>query len=772
MPAKRKVKKKAKKPAPWEREIAGIIFVALACLLMASLLFSSPGEGGAASGFLLRFMQVVAGQVAWLLPLFIFIFGLLLFLNRHAVLWKGRFAGFLLAFCSILSLIHLRLPRIPFAKYIESGWLGQGGGLFGAFFSYFLRLLFGQLGSIIIFTALAIIGLILLTNVSLRSLFGKIAALFAALGDVLRPEKEAKQVKAAPAKKVKTGLPEGPPIIISHEEGPAAPLITEAPGADRPVISPDPTIFSQEYLPQIRKNNREEPEPAAQEEYIIPMDQSEIIPWELPAEDLLEEPREYILPSPELLPLGLKVKNPRANKELTDSVGVLEKTLESFGVNAKVTQVVAGPSVTRFELQPAPGVKVSKITSLSDDIALSLAATDVRIEAPIPGRSVVGIEVPRRETATVHFRDIVESPDFLNSPSLLSFGLGKNIGGDTIVGDLAKMPHLLIAGSTGSGKSICLNTIICSILYKAKPDQVKLMLIDPKKVEMTNYQNLPHLLTKVVTDVKEAAASLKGVVKEMERRYSLFADNGVRDFTRYNEKKKEEPEEVLPQIVVIIDELADLMLVAPDDVEEAICRIAQMARAAGIHMVVATQRPSVDVITGLIKANIPSRVAFAVSSYTDSRTIIDMAGADKLLGRGDMLYLPLGINRPLRIQGSYIDEKDIQKLVKYCADQAIPRFSQEFVNSVADEVKVVEDDGEDALFWEAAQLVIRTGQASASFLQRRLRIGNPRASRLIDILEQKGIVSGPEGSKPRRVLVSMEQLENIFGVGRSLESGV
>ena len=771
MPAKKKSKKKAKKPAPWEREIAGIIFIALACLLMASLIFSSPAESGAASGFLLRFLQITAGQVAWLLPLFSFIFGLLLFLNRHALLWKGRFAGFLLAFWSILSLVHLHLPSLPFTEYVKSGWLGQGGGLFGAFFSYFLRLLFGQLGSIIIFTALAIIGLILLTNVSLRSLFGKIGLFLAALLDVLRPEKEVKQAKVTPQKEEKKGLPKGPPIIIS-EEGLVAPLITEAPRADRPVVSPDPTIFSQEYLPQIKKTAREDPAPADQEEATLTPDQPEIIPWELPAEDLLEEPREYILPSPELLPLGLKVKNPRANKELSDSVGVLEKTLESFGVNAKVTQVVAGPSVTRFELQPAAGVKVSKITSLSDDIALSLAATDVRIEAPIPGRSVVGIEVPRRETATVHFRDIVESPDFINSPSLLSFGLGKNIGGDTIVGDLAKMPHLLIAGSTGSGKSICLNTIICSILYKAKPDQVKLMLIDPKKVEMTNYQNLPHLLTKVVTDVKEAAASLKGVVKEMERRYSLFADNGVRDFTRYNEKNKETPEEVLPQIVVIIDELADLMLVAPDDVEEAICRIAQMARAAGIHMVVATQRPSVDVITGLIKANIPSRVAFAVSSYTDSRTIIDMAGADKLLGRGDMLYLPLGINRPLRIQGSYIDEKDIQKLVKYCADQAMPRFSQEFANSVADEVKIVEDDGEDALFWEAAQLVIRTGQASASFLQRRLRVGNPRASRLIDILEQKGIVSGPEGSKPRRVLVSMEQLENIYGVGRSVESGV
>lgn len=471
------------------------------------------------------------------------------------------------------------------------------------------------------------------------------------------------------------------------------------------------------------------------------------------------EENPYVLPSPELLTAGINTKSPRMNAVITENIGKLEQTLKNFGISAKVTQVVAGPAVVRYELQPAPGVKVSKIVNLSDDIALGLAATQVRIEAPVPGKSVVGIEVPKGEITTVYFRDVIESENFQKSKSKISIGFGKDISGDCLVGDLAKMPHLMIAGATGSGKSVCINTLICSILYKATPKEVKFLLVDPKKVELSQYAGLPHLIAPVVTDPKKAAAALKWVVNEMENRYSLFAGNMVKDFGRYNELHPEAP---LPQIVVLIDELADLMMVAARDVEDAICRLAQMARAAGIHLVIATQRPSVDVITGLIKANIPSRIAFAVSSQIDSRTILDMAGAERLLGKGDMLYYPTGMAKPLRVQGAIIFEQDIQNLVNYCKNQCKPEYLDPVVDvttHVAEE-KVEETD---PLFMEAVRLVLTAGQASTSFLQRRMRIGNPRAGRLIDIMEQNGIVGPSEGAKARNILITLEEFEERFG---------
>jgi len=385
----------------------------------------------------------------------------------------------------------------------------------------------------------------------------------------------------------------------------------------------------------------------------------------------------------------------------------------------------------------------------------------VRIEAPIPGRSVVGIEVPREEVATVFFREVIESPEFQNSPSKITFALGKDISGSVIVGDLAKMPHLLIAGATGMGKSVCLNSLICSILYKSKPHEVKFLLIDPKKVELSNYAGMPHLNSPVVTDLKKAAPSLKWVVNEMENRYSLFAAAGVKDFGRYNETHQESR---LPHIVVIIDELSDLMLVAPGEIEEYICRLAQMARAAGIHLVVATQRPSVDVITGLIKANIPSRIAFAVSSNTDSRTILDASGAERLVGKGDMLYSPVGFSKPLRVQGTFISEEDTQKLVEYCKAQASPHYCKE-IEAVQEEAERGSErsNDKDQLFYEAARMIIMSGQASTSYLQRRFSIGNPRAGRLIDALCEAGVVSGPDGSKPRNVLMTLEEFESVYG---------
>jgi len=474
--------------------------------------------------------------------------------------------------------------------------------------------------------------------------------------------------------------------------------------------------------------------------------------------DYIEDDKEYNLPPLSLLRKNSGKQRGFCEKELLDNAQTLENTLKSFGLEAKVIQVNCGPTITRFEIQPSPGIKVSRIMSLADDIALSLAASDVRIEAPIPGKAAVGIEVPNKKKSLVLMRDVLESTDFVKSPSKLSIALGMDIDGNPKVADLTEMPHLLIAGATGSGKSVCIKTIISSILFKAHPNEVKLMMIDPKVVELAIFDGIPHLLTPVVTDAKKAAAALSWMVGEMERRYQLFAEEGVRDIARYNELYNDKP---MPKIVVIIDELADLMMVAPRDVEDCICRLAQMARAAGIHLVVATQRPSVDVITGLIKANIPSRISFAVSSQVDSRTILDISGAEKLLGKGDMLFYPVGAPKPVRIQGAYITEEEVEKLINYCKKQKEPAYEKNL--SDFNEVGVDKSHEEtDELFEEAVKVVLDSGQASISMLQRRLRIGYARAARLIDEMEQRGIVGGYEGTKPREILISKEHYEKYF----------
>ena len=471
----------------------------------------------------------------------------------------------------------------------------------------------------------------------------------------------------------------------------------------------------------------------------------------------------FQLPPISILARPHRIKSNRLSKDISENIQILEETLESFGVKAKILQVSRGPAITRYEIQPPPGVKVSRIVSLADDIALSMAAPDVRIEAPIPGKAAVGIEVPNKEISMVHLRDLLETQEFVQSGSRLTIALGKDIAGNPEVTDLAKMPHLLIAGATGSGKSVCLNTLIASILFKATPEEVKLLMIDPKMVELATYNGIPHLVNPVVTDSKKAATALRWAVREMERRYELFAQAGVRDITRYNKLfKNKEPGDgqPLPLIVVIIDELADLMMVAPADVEDAVCRLAQMARAAGIHLVVATQRPSVDVITGLIKANIPSRISFAVSSQIDSRTILDMAGAEKLLGKGDMLFYPVGASKPVRIQGAYLSDREVEELVNYLKKQAEPVYDEKILSSEPEEEAIPEM--EDGLLPQAVKILIESGHASISMLQRRLHIGYARAARLIDIMEQRGIVGGYEGSKPRSILMTLEQYNQIF----------
>ena len=486
-------------------------------------------------------------------------------------------------------------------------------------------------------------------------------------------------------------------------------------------------------------------------------------------EEMNSSVKEYKLPDVKLLK---EVKHKSAkdvSNELKSNAELLVETLASFGVHAEITDISRGPTVTRYELKPASGVRISKITNLADDIALNLAAVNVRIEAPIPGKAAVGIEIPNTVKNSVSMREVVDSIDFKNQKSLLSAGLGKDIAGKTVFCDIAKMPHLLIAGTTGSGKSVCMNSIIVSILYRATPSEVKFLMIDPKKVEFSKYENIPHLLVPVVTDPRKASGALGWAVSEMLNRYQKFSDTGVRDIEGYNRYvSKHDGMEAMPKIVICIDELADLMMAAPKEVEDSICRLAQMARAAGMHLVIATQRPSVDVITGLIKANISSRIALTVSSAIDSRTILDSGGAEKLLGMGDMLYSPIGSNKPLRVQGCYISDDEVEELCDFIKNQGESDYSEEIQKEI--ESKAVQDkssskftdDGDsgenlDPLFAEAVDVVLENGKASTSFLQRKLGVGYSRGSKIMDQMEEKHIIGPAEGAKPRKILINKQQ---------------
>lgn len=448
------------------------------------------------------------------------------------------------------------------------------------------------------------------------------------------------------------------------------------------------------------------------------------------------------------------------SEEVEQKAELLESTLDSFGIKAKIINATKGPAVTRYELEPARGVKVSKIVNLTDDIALNLAATGIRMEAPIPGKAAIGIEIPNKSVSSVNLRDVLDCDEFLKASSGIPVGLGKDIAGKSVITDLSKMPHLLVAGSTGSGKSVCINTLISSILFSRKPDEVKMILIDPKMVELSNYNGVPHLMAPVVTDMKKAASVLRWAVREMESRYKTFAETNVRDVKRYNELH---PETAMPLVVIIIDELADLMMVSPADVEDSICRLAQMARAAGLHLVIATQRPSVDVITGTIKANVPSRISFAVSSQIDSRTILDMSGAEKLLGKGDMLFNPIGASKPVRIQGAFISDDEVERLVEFVKQQGTPKYDSKIMeaqesNSVSGDSELLQDE----LLEDAINHVMDAGQASASMLQRKLRIGFTRAGRLIDAMEDMKIIGPNAGSKPRDLLMTRQEVIDTY----------
>jgi len=688
------------------------------------------------------------------------------------------------------------------------------GGIIGGIIGVPLLFVFKKLGTMIILIALAIIAAMLLTRLSLaeaargvyrgtseaingmvgavkkkrsdraaaRSMHREAAA--AEPSDAVRMhhrERRAKivdfpllETRKDEASETLTIEPAGPvqesdvPVTLAEDEPAVSAEVTEPAVYADTVVGQKPALTEE---PVMDEKPAEETKTAENEVHVAdvpgPAGTTEKTAETTENKSPEEHRVQYVFPPLELLNRSREgeknMKKIRA--EAAENAKKLETTLESFGIKARVINVSIGPAFTRYELQPAPGIKVSRIVNLTDDIALNLAATGVRIEAPIPGKAAIGVEVPNREVAPISLRSVLESREFINHESKLAVALGKDITGENVVVDLSKMPHLLIAGATGSGKSVCINSIIISLLYKATPDDVRMLLIDPKVVELGVYNGIPHLLIPVVTDPNKAAGALRWAVSEMTNRYRLFAEHGVRDLLGYNAMVEESGEGCkLPQIVIIIDELADLMMVAPHDVEDSICRLAQMARAAGMHLVIATQRPSVNVITGVIKANIPSRIAFAVSSQVDSRTILDMAGAEKLMGKGDMLYYPVGVPKPIRVKGAFVSDKEVEMTVDFVKNQMNARYDEDIIENINDDSGKSgndEDDTADELLPQAIEAVIECGQASVSFIQRKFKVGYARAGRIIDQMAERNIISGYEGSKPRRVLITKERWEEM-----------
>lgn len=706
-------------------ELLGLSLLALAALCLIGL---ANGSAGAVGAFERRILSGLAGEGRYLIPVAVGLFGVgLLRDGRKEDLRLRAYGGVCLVLVVLVLLDLWLLPRdTVFKEALTNGLAGDGGGVVGAFLSFILRRAFGIAGTYVVLSSVTLACLALTSSLSPGELgreatkrFSRfIRKLTRMFGDFIYTEVNEKEEEEEEESAVSL------PVIIDGNE-PAHSRTEPAPSTEAQALPPPPATVDEKSAARVSQIS-------------------------------LEEVVAYKPPPVTLLTRIPKTRDGSGSRDIAESIKILEETLDSFGVKAKVVQVTRGPAVTRYEVQPAPGVKVSRIVSLADDIALVMAAADVRIEAPIPGKAAIGIEVPNKAISLVHLRELLESKEFAQSPSPLTMVLGKGIAGHVVAADLSQMPHLLIAGATGAGKSVCLNTLIVSILFKSGPDVVKFVLIDPKMVELTTYNDIPHLACPVVTDAKKAAATLRWLVREMERRYEALAMVGVRDINRYNSilQLSEEKRARLPYIVVVIDELADLMMVAPVDVEDAVCRLAQMARAAGIHLVVATQRPSVDVITGLIKANIPSRVSFAVSSQVDSRTILDMAGAEKLLGRGDMLFSPVGSSKPLRLQGAYLSDREVETVVEYLKKQGLPS-TEEIPVEVTEYEDTPEED--DELFSQAVEILVRAGHASISLLQRRLKIGYARAARLIDIMERRGIVGPFEGSKPRALLMTLEQ---------------
>nr|WP_283244880.1 DNA translocase FtsK [Gehongia tenuis] len=714
---------------------------------------------------------------------------------------------------AVLTLFHLfvhgQILETGFFGYVKDSYLlgiggRTGGGALGAVLAFLTMKLFGTAGSYIFAVTAILVCIVALTHFSVRKKGQEVGERIA---QSVKDQKEKRQQRreekelyvadlepGSLPKKDKLGIDplteKGPIPMVKRPRYPGDVELGDPPfEPDEPIKvygENDPLEVEEAFIERAqalkgvggKAKRREAPKPSFFEEEqpknpsVSDFDENEPPrPRSAPeagGPESAPEKREPAYTRPPVDLLRLPPKAGGQTEDVREKAKILKETLASFGISAKVLQVNRGPVITRYELQPAPGIKVSRILNLSDDIALSMAAPGVRIEAPIPGKAAIGIEVPNQKSAMVSLREVLDSKTFWNHPSKLAVALGKDIAGTDLVIDLAKMPHLLIAGATGSGKSVCINSILLSILYKADPAEVKLIVVDPKVVELGNYNGIPHLMIPVVTDPKKAAGALKWAVVEMEKRYRTFADARVKNITQYNEMMAEAGEEKMPFIVVIIDELADLMMVAAKDVEENICRLAQLARAAGIHLVVATQRPSANVITGLIKANIPSRIAFAVSSMIDSRIILDAPGAEKLLGRGDMLYFPMGASKPTRAQGCFVSEDETNGVADYIRERmGVAEYSEEVQSGIeaaagGSEESPAGGEDYDELLPLAVKTALEYGQASASMFQRRLRVGYSRASRLIDEMEQRGIVSAFEGSKSRNVLITREDYERMF----------
>lgn len=779
MPKKRSRKTKVEEKGQ-SNEIVGVLLITIGLLTLYGIAsgFIPKLSAGSFGMGVRKGLLSIFGLGAYVFPFFIMVIGIYYIRKNGRLSFNKRFYGIILFLVNTL----LSLQMINYSKYNVSGDILidlsnlcesksiMHGGIFAYLIDIPIKKLFGYGGSGIIFTALYLISIMIVFGISLNDIIDSFKEKVnkASLNRTTRIDDESLIIENIPGQEVRdqdTVEKDGVIKRINNkikiidfmkssnsEDEAAVENIRNDERKNTSVVKESPHISSNN---KEVNNNKREIEKTAEEIKITTMNAA--------------EQYEYIFPKTDLLNENKNLKAAKSDKrELLDDANKLQETLKSFGVNAKVIQVTKGPSVTRFEIQPEIGVKVSKIINLSDDIALNLASSGIRIEAPIPGKAAVGIEVPNKTLTPVYIRELLESKEFKECGGKLTIGLGKDLTGKCVTTDLSKMPHVLIAGATGSGKSVCINTLVTSLLYKYSPNDVKLLMVDPKVVELNVYNGIPHLLIPVVTDSRKAAGALNWAVNEMERRYKGFAESGVKNIEGFNELfEKGIVEEKMPYVVIIIDELADLMMVAPKDVEGYIARLAQMARAAGMHLVIATQRPSVDVITGMIKANIPSRISFAVSSQIDSRTILDSSGAEKLLGKGDMLFYPVGTAKPVRIQGGFISESEVERIVDFIKRET---ESVEYKEEIMEEIqnstgaKGNKEDGIDRLLSEAINFVVESERASTSMLQRRFKIGYNRAARLIDDMEERGIISGRNGSKPRQVLLSKQALQNMENI--------
>lgn len=720
----------------YNKDIIGVVIVAIGIITLISLFSIKMGlVGQVINGTTFSLM----GFGGYFFPFFIIGTGLIFILDRfNKYELKATIACLFIFFSFLVILDGINTSDSGLVDRIQNGILlskvNKGGGFLGSLGGYFFYKLFGSIGTYIVLSAVISICLLIITKSDLKDVIKKASE--------LKPEKVYKETIKAPVRKTKVSPDDL--LEINRETNLEA---IEVVSQDEIKIND----YSKNHLKEVKEIHKEK------------LNSNQIISGSTTIDSEVKEKQtkvlnlQYKIPPMNLLK-SQAIKNDRNDKkEILNNAKIIEETMKNFGIEATISNINRGPTITCYELSPAPGIKLSRIVSLSDNIALSLASSDIRIEAPIPGKSAVGIEVPNKIKDNVMLNEILLSQEYIKIGSDIPLALGKDVSGKPIVSIIDKMPHLLIAGATGSGKSVCINTIIMSILYKSSPEDVKLLLIDPKVVELSVYNGIPHLLIPVVTDAKKAAFALNWAVTEMEKRYKLFAQNSVRDITSFNAKHVG-AEEKLPKIVIIIDELADLMMVAAQEIEDYICRLAQMARAAGMYLIVATQRPSVDVITGTIKANIPSRISFSVSSQIDSRTILDMAGAEKLLGKGDMLFYPSFYSKPTRLQGAFISEEEVERVVTFLKEQNMTNYDEDIIELVQNPKEIDFLDSDD-LLPDAIKLVVGEGQASISLLQRRLKVGYARAARIVDEMEERGVIGGYEGSKPRKVLMSKEELE-------------